>query len=207
MLSYEWEYLFAGKNSDSANLEEVVKSLRGVREVMNFATLMQDTEKKSLALSIATATVGVTGILPLIKAVQAGILLAWAFVESVLDVRTLLAGGKISFLKSPHQWTSDLTNCRKSIQKKEKSEEDEKGWDYNRYLQMLLFLKSKEILSYRCMDLIERNEQVQIDTMLQGIRGVFTYQAKPLFWNFNTIVQKDWEYFSFLVETEFSYGY
>lgn len=206
VLAYEWEYMLVGKNNDSANLEEVVKRLLGIREIMNFTTIMQDAEKKSLALSIATATVGFTGIMPLVRAVQAGILLSWAYIESVLDVRALLAGKKVPFLKRTDQWASDLTNCRKSIQEKEQSGEDENGWNYSRYLQMLLFLQSEETISYRCMDLIERNEQVQMDAMIQGAEIVLNYQAKPVFWNMNTVVQKGWEHFSFSSDIKFSYG-
>ena len=207
VLAYEWEYILAGRKSDSENLEEVVKRLLAVREVMNFASLMQNAQKKNLAFRIATATVGFTGMLPLIKAVQAGVLLAWAFVESVLDVRALLEGEKIPLLKNSSQWNSDLTNCRKSIEEQGVFVKADDGWNYNQYLQTLLFLQSEEMISYRCMDLIERNEQVQMDAMLQGIECVFTYEAKPLFWSFNRVVQKGWEHFSFLAETEFSYGY
>ena len=87
VLDYEMEYLLAGKESDTENLETVACELLGIREAMNFVTILKDAEKKSLALGIATAAVGFTGIAPLVKAVQIGILLAWAYVESVLDVR------------------------------------------------------------------------------------------------------------------------
>lgn len=204
-LDYEMEYLLGRKKSDSENLETVVYELLGIREAMNFVTIMQDAEKKSLALSIATGAVGFTGMMPLVKAVQIGVLLAWAFVESVLDVRALLEGKKIPFLKRTDQWTSDL-DCRSSIEGNSEAEEDGEGLSYTQYLQMLLFLLSGKTINYRCMDMMERNEQIRMDTMVQAVEGSFQYRAKPLFWNFNVLVRGGWNAFHIPAETSLSYA-
>jgi len=206
VLSYEMEYILGGKQSDSQNLEKVVYELLAIREAMNFATIMQDAEKKSLALGIATAVVGFTGLLPLIKAVQVGILLAWSFVESVLDLRTLLDGGKVPLLKKTTQWNSDLEKCREDIESNSKSRETEEGLSYTNYLQILLFLLSEKTISYRCMDLMERNEQIKMDYMVEAVKAVFTYEAKPLFWSFNFISHKDLQDYRFSVERTMCYG-
>lgn len=205
VLSYEMEYLLGGKQRDSENLEIVVYELLGIREALNFVTIMQDAEKKSLALSIATTAVGFTGLAPLVKAVQIGVLLAWAFVESVLDVRALLDGKKIPFLKRTDQWSSDL-DCRNSIEGDSESRESGEGLSYAQYLQMLLFLLSEKTINYRCMDLIERNQQIKMDSMIQSVEGTFEYGAEPLFWNLNTLVQKGWKSFSIPAAAFFSYG-
>lgn len=224
-LAYEMEYILGGKSEDSENLEVVVMELLGVREVMNFTTILQDAGKKAMALNIATAAVGFTGLLPLIKAVQIGVLLAWAFVESVLDVRALLAGESVPLMKSTSEWSSDLTNCRASIEDgksvenvrsegtggnkenggNKESGDDGKGLDYTQYLQLLLFLLSEKTISYRCMDLIEYNEQVCMDHMVQAAEGTFFYEAKPLFWSFNMLTADGWEGFELSASGSFRY--
>lgn len=205
-LEYEMEYLLAGKESDKENLETVVYELLGIREAMNFVTILKDAEKKSLALGIATAAVGFTGIVPLVKAVQIGILLAWAFVESVLDIRALLDGKKVPFLKRTDQWSSDLKNCRGAIESGSDSENEGQGLSYTQYLQIMLFLMSEKTLNYRCMDLIGQNEGVSMDHMLQAVEGTFVYEAQPLFWNWNVVQVGGWDVFSMQKTMQMTYG-
>lgn len=192
-LDYEMEYLIGGKKTDGENLEKVVGELLALREAMNFATLMGDTAKKQQAMALATALVGFTGIAPLVLAVQIGILLAWAFVESVLDVRALLEGGKISLLKRPGEWSSDIGHCRETIEGQSGAGEDERGLSYGQYLLLLLFLHSAGELSFRCMALMEQNEQIRMDHMIVSAKLSFTYGAKPLFWNLNLLKGGSWE--------------
>lgn len=206
VLDYEVEYLVGGKESDGENLEAVVKDLLGMREALNFTTILQDGEKKNMALGIATAAVGFTGIPILVTAVQMGILLAWSFVESVLDVRTLLAGGKVPLLKRPDQWASDLTDCRSSIEGDVASSDDGDGQSYDDYLQILLLGKSQKAVAYRCMDLIGQNEGVEMDEMLQSVKVAAGYQAEPLFWSFVSVGNQGMSGFHFSKDAEISYG-
>lgn len=206
VLDYEMEYILGGKAGDGENLELVVCELLALREAMNFATILRDGTKKALALELATTAVGFTGILPLIKAVQIGILLAWAFVESVLDTRSLLEGGKIPFLKRTDQWASDLTDSRRNIESGSKAEADEAGMDYMQYLQLLLLLLPSKTVNYRCMDLIEQNEQVRMDYMLQTAECQALYQGRPLFWNLNWLSSQKWEAFLFQSNSKMTYG-
>ncbi len=60
------------------------------------------------ALEAATALAGFTGNPAIIQLVQAAVVGVWAFVESVLDIRLLLEGGKVPVVKNGAQWTSDL---------------------------------------------------------------------------------------------------
>lgn len=205
-LDYEMEYLIGGKKSDGENLEKVAKELLALREVMNFATLMGDSVKKQQALGIATALVGFTGIAPLVIAVQMGILLAWAFLESVLDVRVLLKGGRISLLKSKSEWSSDIGYCREAIEGQKEADENEKGLSYLQYLTLLLFFHSAGKLSLRCMTLLEQNEQVRMDHMVGAARLEFTYGASPLFWNLNLIRSGRWDKFTLFGDSYFSYA-
>ncbi len=205
-LDYEMEYLIGGRSADRENLEVVVYELLAVREALNFATLMGDAAKKGLALEIATAAVGFTGLLPLVQAVQIGILLAWAFVESVLDIRSLLEGKRIPFLKRTDQWSSDLTDSKKTVESGQKADEAEQGLNYTQYLQLLLLLQPDSTISYRCMDLMEGNEQVRMDHMLYSVEGSGDYQANPLFWNLVTVPVRGWDSFAFTATRMMTYG-
>lgn len=189
-LDYELEYCVAGKSSDSENLDTVVKELLLIREAGNFMTIMQDGKKQALAMEIATAAVGFTGLAPVIQAVQIGILLAWSYVESILDVRCLLSGGKIALVKAVSDWKSDVSLGEQALAEKSgDTKDDEKGLTYREYLQILLLLAGEQTLSYRAMDIIECNVALQkpsfrMDNQLHCVETEAIYTAQPLFLGF-----------------------
>jgi len=212
-LDYEIEYMIAGKESDYDNLNEAVKQLLILRESGNFLTIMNDAQKKGTALAIASAAVGFTGLAPLIKVVQIGILLAWAFIESILDVKDLLSGGKIPCIKTSAQWKSDINNLAGSVEKSTKTEDNEKGLSYSDYLNLLLFVKKASTINYRCMDIMEQNaylnnegKRIFMDQMILAINACFYYEADDLFWNFILMDKGDIQGYSFVKETSFSYN-
>ncbi len=196
-LEYELEYCVAGKSSDYENLEKTVKELLLIREAGNFTTIMQDSKKQALALEIATAAVGFTGVAPLIYAVKIGILLAWSYIESILDVRCLLSGGRVALVKAVSDWKSDVSVGEKALDKKaEKTESREDGLDYREYLQILLLLVREETLAFRAMDIIERNMALKqrtfrMDCQIHGVQAVGLYTAFPLFLGFITTQKTD----------------
>ena len=194
-MDYELEYCVAGTSSDCENLEKTVKELLLIREAGNFTTIMQDGKKQALATELAAAAVGFTGMAPLIYAVKVGILLAWSYLESILDVRCLLAGGKVPLVKSAAEWKSDVSLGEEILQdKKEQSESQEKGLDYQEYLQFLLLLVKEETLVWRAMDIIEQNIKLKesafrMDHQLHGMEIEGLYTASPLFLGFITAVK------------------
>lgn len=205
-LDYEMEYLIGKRDSDVENLEQVVKKLLLFRETMNFATLMKDEAKKELALAIATAAVGFTGMVPLVKAVQGGVLLSWAYVESVMDVRTLLGNGKVPVMKRTDQWISDISDCRRSICNDFAGDSEEEGLTYGQYLQMLLFLESRDNLCMRCIDLMEQNEGICMDDMIVAADMEFSYMARPLFWNLSFLKNEQLSDLHFYQEQNFCFS-
>ncbi len=197
-LEYELEYCIVGKESDRENLEQVVKELLLLREAGNFATILKDSGKQTLALEIATAAVGFTGLPPLIQAVQTGILLAWSYVESVLDVRCLLAGGKVPLIKEVSEWKSDVSAGQKVLENQASSESEERGLTYREYLQILMVSVRESLLTSRAMDIMEFNirllpgyEQFRMDHLLQEVTADGIYRAHPLFPGFITGAKKE----------------
>lgn len=192
-LEYELEYCIGGKATDKENLERTVKELLLLREAGNFATIMQDGKKQALALEMATAVVGFTGIAPLVQAVQVGILLAWSYMESILDVRCLLAGGKVPLVKAVSEWKSDVSSGQKALEQKSEKQENAKGLDYREYLQILLLTVKEHTLASRAMDIIEGNirmvpgeGQFCMDHMIGGVEAEALYGSNTLFLGFVT---------------------
>lgn len=187
-LDYELEYIHAGKWSDRENLKKVVQELLLLREGANFLYLQTDAAKKEEAYSIALVVLGGAGLVAFAPAVAQGILAAWAFGESVLDVRTLLAGGRIPWLKTAESWSSSLSGLGAALTGNGRAKEQVGGEDYEGYLQKLLYLKSARVLNYRAMDLLEQRlrlrekyRHVRMDAMIVHLQGEFAYEAAPLF--------------------------
>ena len=192
-LEYELEYCIGGKATDKENLERTVKELLLLREAGNFATIMQDSKKQALALDMAAAVAGFTGIAPLVQAVQVGILLAWSYIESILDVRCLLAGGKVPLVKQVSEWKSDVSSGQKALEQKRENQENGTGLDYREYLQILLLTVKEDTLASRAIDIIERNirlvpgeGQFAMDHMIGGVEAEAVYGAHTLFLGFVT---------------------
>lgn len=211
-LDYELEYCIGGEASDSENLEQVVKKLLLIRETGNFITIMQDNTKKALALEIATAVVGFTGLPPLIEAVKIGILLSWSYIESIQDVRCLLSGGKVSLVKKTSEWKTDVSLGTETLEEETGEEEDEEGLDYREYLLILLVLVNEDTLVYRAMDVVEKNmrllsgrENFHMDYQIYSIKANGLYTAEPLFLGFVTLGRKVDGIYHFSVEKQVTY--
>jgi len=105
VLSYEREYILCGEKSDEDNLEKMTEKLVLTRTACNYLSLCRDPAKMEQAEGAALAVVGITGLPPLVTAVEHLMLLCWAFEESCIDVRALAAAGKrLPLLKSPDEF-------------------------------------------------------------------------------------------------------
>lgn len=192
-LRYELEYLIEGKATDKENLSGIATKLLAIREAANFVYLQTDTAKKSEAFTLATLIAGVSANPLLIKALQEGILAAWAFAESVSDVRTIFAGKRIPLIKTAKDWSMDVKGLV-ADQKFEEAREDARGLSYEDYLRVLLYLGSRNKQCMRAMDLIEQNlrqyteeKQLCMDHMLTGLSAAYQFQAEPMFLSFVTV--------------------
>ena len=159
---YETEYLLYGELSDEENLKTVLNRLMWIREGLNLVHITGDTEKMEETESLAEELMGWTGeaAVVLVPLTQIGLIIAWAYAESLLDVRKLLSGGNVPLIKDRDSWNSDLGSLIKVFTGSFTGEqEDTRGLGYRDYLRLLLFLKKPDDLSYRAMDLIQLNVQ------------------------------------------------
>lgn len=162
-LQYSLEYILAGKDSDRKNLAAAVSRIFLIRMADNYIVIWQDADRVAAAeASAAAATILVPYLQPVMK--QA-LLLYWSYQDSVGDLQTLLAGGKVQLLKSAGL-DMELT--------------------YEQYLMILLLMTDQEALSYRTMDLIELavrqtdgNESFRMDACIDSclITGKFEDSA------------------------------
>ena len=110
-------------------------------------------------------------------------LAAWAYAESVSDVRILLDGGHVSLRKTEAQWRTSLEHVGDCLNASA-DETSREGLGYESYLQILLWTVSEEKITLRAMNLIEKNLDVRMDNMVSRMTCSYEYEAVPLFWSF-----------------------
>ncbi|MCD8133177.1 MAG: DUF5702 domain-containing protein [Clostridiales bacterium] len=204
VLDYELEYMIAGKDEDQENLKTVVRRLLLIREVTNLAYLESNAEKQQEAAAIAAALTLAVGHPELEPLVKQGILAAWAYAESLSDVRILLEGGKVSLVKTSSQWHTELGNLSTTVFSTSGKDQTE-GLTYANYLVLLMWATSDEKLSQRAMDMIEKNEDIRMDQMICRAQCDYVYEASPLFWNFVTLGQNSFGTYQFQDQAEISF--
>lgn len=211
-MQYQVEYILEGENEDRNNLSGVCEKLLGMREGENFIALCKDEKRMLEANELALALAGETANPGIIAAVKWGIVAAWAYVESVLDVRRLLQGGKVALLKKPAEWTSDITNLASCLDVHTMATDCQKGIQYTDYLWMLLLMLPQRKIAYRTMDLMENEIQKQagcencrMDHRIVRADTESLYEGKPLFFTYVVQLQGKLDWYHFQTKQTMSY--
>ena len=159
VLQYELEYLLAGKSSDRENLEAVVKKLCSIRFAVNYAYLLTDVEKQAEVQAASVAMCALLAVPGITEVVKQALLLAWAYGEGIVDVKTLLTGKRVPLVKSYETWQLSWENLLHlgEDQSVLEGRDAEGGYSYEKYLQVLLMLEKKEKLTMWALDLEELN--------------------------------------------------
>ncbi len=184
----ELEYIICGKESDYKNLKEVVNKIIAMRLPVNYAYLMSDV-KKINEIKTVSVPLSVLSCIPepIIRHLIAG---AWAYVESVCEMRSLLEGNKLPFKKDSSTWITDLFDLENSVY--EGCDSVEKGLSYGDYLTILLALEGDDIY-LRMLDLIQLNTSKNSGEIYIKNCGVFisfdveaAYEDENIFFNIST---------------------
>ena len=160
-LTYQWEYVLAGKKTDRENLEAVLNRILLIRSAVNFAAIYQDEAKKTEAYMTAAALVGFTGMDALIRLTQTMILITWSVVEGLVDVAGLLNHRHVPLTKKPGEILTKYTEIFQitsaAITKRagRYPKETKTSFGYREYVMVFLALTKKETKRYRIMDLIQ----------------------------------------------------
>lgn len=176
-LQYQLEYLISRKGSDADNLKGTLNRLMLMREASNLAFLSADPVKRAESLAAATAVTTAFGAPYLAPVVAVGIRAAWAYAEGVFDLRRLLAGQKVSLIKTEASWQLSIEQLPVFLSSAGASgTDDEGGFTYEQYLRMLLFTKNDADLAAGLMDLVEEsmrhtdgNKDFRIDNCIDAI--------------------------------------
>ena len=154
LLKYQIEYILSGQDTDWQNLEYIAKKLLRWREAANVLYILTDSAKIAEAEAMALALTAVTLCPELAEPVKYTILFAWAYVESLQDVKTLLAGGRVPICKTAADWKTgigSIENVRGSLAE----DSGGRGLSYEEYLRIMLFLQNGSTRTFRAMDIME----------------------------------------------------
>ena len=154
LLKYQMEYILSGQDTDWQNLEYIAKKLLRWREAANVLYILTDSAKIAEAEAMALALTAVTLCPELAEPVKYTILFAWAYVESLQDVKTLLAGGRVPICKTAADWKTgigSIENVRGSLAE----DSGGRGLSYEEYLRIMLFLQNGSTRTFRAMDIME----------------------------------------------------
>lgn len=176
-LSYEVEYILQQQTSDRENLKKTAQELLWMREAANVAFLFGSglrNEAKAVAEVIA-AILLLPEVADLIETV---ILFAWAYAESVKDIRILFKGGSVPVMKSEESWNTpfyQLLTYRSHLDDWSASED---GLDYQDYLGALLVLHGADHAVAGLMDVMESdirrtsgNGAFRLDGLIDGMEA------------------------------------
>lgn len=171
-LDYQVEYILFGNSQDSFNYYRMQESLFLFRGGANLSMLLADKETQEKIKVISQF--GVLLEIPP-EFLQAAINVCWAAVESIDDVKNLMKGEEVLFLKGPKDFSVGLGSIiiGKPV---DLTPGDPQGdmltikLDYEDYLRIFLYMQSPTTKVYRCMDMIEAdirltdgNENFRID--------------------------------------------
>jgi hypothetical protein len=210
-IQYELEYLLCGKDKDVDNLRLTMERLLAVRVAANMIALATDYQKQGIAYSAALTLVGATANPAIIFAVKSGLLWAWALAEGILDLRTLLSGGKIAVIKNSTQWTSDLLHLGSAFAAFGQAVDCPNGLSYQQYLGYLLTVNAKNS-AYRAMDLQEMAirsmdgyQDFYMDNMVTDAKLSVDYGYRTVFWGMEDITSRRERKFTISTQAKLSY--
>lgn len=149
----EVEYILGGEESDIKNEKRVEMALKAMRFPLNLAYIYADPKKRSATLAMAEIlTPGAAA-----AATQAVLASTWAYAEADNDVELLWQGYRVPVIKDEGSWAVELNNAVEGILKGPVMPAEEKGYDYDRYLRILMFFQDEDIKISRILDLIQIN--------------------------------------------------
>lgn len=158
-IQYEMEYIVAGKDNDKENLKSAINRLMLIRFALNYAYLLSDSGRQAQAYALALQIGSIASAVPaVIEGIKMLLMAAWAYGESIIDLRSLLKGNKIPLVKNSGNWQLELSQLA-SLSAKEK--QNQSGISYEDYLKILLLLQTDKKEKYmRMMDLMEQRIKI-----------------------------------------------
>ena len=193
-LQYEVEYVICGQDSDESNLASVMGKILLIREGVNVLAILSDPYLMGQAESMATALCAAVFAPHLVAVVTPAVVAAWAYVESVLEIRAIMSGDKVAITKNSSNWNSDLFHLSGCLSQGVKAVNVEGGIGYEEYLSTFLIAQAATNTSQmglRSCDVMENAlhtqmgyENVRLDNMITNMDTTINYSANQLFLSF-----------------------
>lgn len=170
----EVEYLICGKNSDYKNLSSVVNKIVLHRLPFNFIYLITDKSRLAKIETIAIALSLIPGIS--YAAVKYLLIGCWSYAETIVEIKSLLAGNKIPYIKTSETWLTDIENLGNIGNIESLDYEGAAGIDYKGFL-MILMAEHIDRLYYRMADVIQLNmRQFDENFLMENMLYAWTLQ-------------------------------
>ena len=184
-LSYELEYILCGNRVDSENLEDTLQKILKIRMALNYGYLQTDEMRKAEAEVMAITLCSLIQIPGITEVVKQAILLAWAYGESIVDLKVLMKQDKVPLWKTSETWQLQLSNLAKlgTSEEVNDAKTHETGLHYQDYLKGLLLLEDREALCMRSLDLIESNLSIRTDECMTRVEIKSDYQLREGVWD------------------------
>ena len=151
-LALEVEYILYGRFSDRENEKEIKKSLFWLRSAFNVSYIYSDRNKLAEVNAMAASVFSMIP-LPLAVFMIASI---WSGVEAQHDVKLLMAGDNVPFIKGESDWYYSLTGSVSGESVPLKTSSSESG-NYDDYLRLFLLTSAREEKLIRLMDVMQLN--------------------------------------------------
>lgn len=152
VLSYQQEYLCAGKESDCDNLANIVRRIMVIREAANMITLNSDGARKGQIEAFCLGICSLAGVPEAAELLVQIIIAFWANFESLMDVKILLKGGKIPLIKEPAEW---ITGLKAALSGSFSAGSHKEGLSYEDYLKIFMYMTGINKLMMRFMSIVE----------------------------------------------------
>ena len=130
--------------------------------------------------------------------VRYSILFAWAYVESVQDVRDLLDKKRVPLMKSSSTWTSKLLYMTEYQKHLDHGGTEGEGLSYDDYLRIFLCMTNENTVTMRLADIMEMdirqtagNESFRMDVCIDSFE--FTAQISSRY-GYDFSIQRKYSY-------------
>ena len=172
-IRYQAEFAIAGKGGDADNLKSVLNRILLIRMGLNYVYLNTfDPAKKAEAEACAFIIASIMLAPEETEVIAQLVLLAWAYGESMMDLKTILAGGKEPLIKDESTWQLSLSQLAQFSS--ETPVTSRTGLSYKDHLTILLAMRSDRELTGAFLDLLEYNRRLIGDDPAFQIDSCFT---------------------------------
>ncbi len=181
-LTYQMEYLLAGKQKDTDNLRDVMLLIGDLREMANMIYLYQDSVKNKEAEAIAQVLAAIILMPETMELFKALVIMGWAYAESIYDLKQLYNGKRVPLLKTSTTWHSGLLGALRG--EMETEEMKTTGLCYEDYLILLSALQDPNVIVGRAMNLVESdirqtsgNSHFRLDACYVSVQAKVTVKS------------------------------